>query len=199
MKNSTLNNSAILFFTVLMVAVIFCAVTSRNYQISNRATAGKVMSDAFVSYESLYYDYLQNIDHGTLLVDLRPPAYYDVSHLEGAHNIPFDELLKRNHQRKLKKYDHILLYADQEQLSVAAQMVLLGTGIENVRVIPGTFASIMQYVVETFDPSKAFYGEDKARWDHQRFIPIGSGETKAQPERSPSREIRETGAVIGGC
>ncbi|TVR40660.1 MAG: rhodanese-like domain-containing protein [Bacteroidia bacterium] len=199
MKNSTLNNSAILFFTVLMAAVIFCAITSRNYQISNRAVAGKAMTEGFVSYESLYYDYLQDIDNGFLLVDLRYHAYYEESHLAGAHNIPFDELLQRNHQRKLKKYDNILLYADQEQVSVAAQMLLLGAGIENVRVIPGTYSTIMQYVVEAFDPSRAFYNEDKARWDHQRFMPVGGGETKKQPETSPSREGMDPTAVIGGC
>ncbi len=200
MKNQTLNDSTLLFFSIIMLAVVFALFTSGKYGASNRQVVDKLQDNVFISYESLYtWHSSDSKERDQLVVDLRPPEEYREGHLAGAVNIPFADLLDRSHRRTLKTNSPVWLYAGHEHVSVAALTLLLGQGFENVQVIPGNFQAIKQHVVESFDPSRAFYRDDKARWDHQRFMPLGI--TK-EPDRKPSPAIPappEETPVPGGC
>lgn len=176
MNNSTLNNGSILFFAIIMVALASSFVVSRKYGTSNRQVAEQLQSD-FFSYEDLYVLHASGkLEDDYLLVDLRSEDAYLEGHLPGAVNIPSLLLAKRSERKALRTRMPILLYADQEHMAVAAQALLLGLGYDQIRVIPGNYHTIKAFVFDDFDPSRAFYREDKARWDHQRFMPLGSRE-----------------------
>ncbi len=198
MKNPTLNNSAVLLFAFLMISVAFCAFTSRDYGASNRQVIRAVADNGHISYERLYHLHHEGRLQDYLLVDLRSPAQFAAGHLNGAVNVPLDELLERTHRRTLRSKQPILLYAGSEHLAVAAQMLLLGQGKESVGVIPGNYATISSFLADDFEPSRAFYSEDKARWDHQRFMPISKDGQADKP--APVRvEEQHSDLIIGGC
>ncbi len=198
MKNTVLNNSAMLLFALLMASVAFCAVTSRDYKASNNQVIMAATGAEDITYEGLYHLYHETGLEDFLLVDLRNAGAYAVSHLEGAINIPLDELLDRQHRRSLRSKQTILLYADQEHLAVAARMLLLGQGKEAVQVIPGDYATIRNFLAGDFDPRRAHYKADKAQWDHQRFMPISRESQVEKPELIRVEE-QHSDLIIGGC
>ncbi len=199
MKNSTLNNGTILFFAIIMLALAFGFIVSRKYGASNRQVVKQLHGD-FFSYENLYALYASDkLADDYLVVDLRSAKAYLKGHLPGAINIPSERLTERQERKPLRTKKPILLYADKEHMAVAAQTLLFGLGYENIRVIPGSYHTIKEFVIDGFDPSKAFFSEDKARWDHQRFMPLGSREKekgKTTPELPSADEVSP---VIGGC
>lgn len=198
MKNPVLNNSAILLFAFLMASVAFCAVTSRDYKASNRQVIMAVTGADDITYEGLYHLYHETGLEDFLLVDLRSADAFAASHIEGAINVPLDELLDRRHRRSLRSKKVILLYAEEEHLAVAARMLLLGQGKEGVQVIPGDYATIRSFLTSDFDPRRAHYSADKARWDHQRFMPI-SRESQVEKPEVIRVEEQHSDLIIGGC
>lgn len=201
MNNQTLNNGTVLFFSLLMIAVLVSLIGSRHYRASNRQVAVTMQQSDYYSYGSLFA-MLRSGDarQDYLLVDLRDREVFDRGHIQGALNIPLQELTGRKHRKVLRANKTILLYSDSEHLSIAAKAVLLGKGAENVRVIPGGFTTIRSHAVDRFDPVRAHYNEDKARWDYQRFMPVGqpsaSGRAAPSPDESTD-SLKE--AVPGGC
>ncbi len=199
MNHSTLNNGSILFFAIIMVALASSFVVSRKYGASNRQVAEQLQS-GFFSYEDLYVLHASGkLEDDYLLVDLRSEDAYLEGHLPGAVNIPSLLLAKRSERKALRTRVPILLYADQEHMAVAAQALLLGLGYEQILVIPGNYHTIKAFVFDDFDPSRAFFREDKARWDHQRFMPLGNREEEGMQTVPVLPAAQETTTVIGGC
>jgi rhodanese-related sulfurtransferase len=200
MKNQQLNIIAILFFAVIVVAVAFCVITSKDYKVSNARLTENIQSKSFFNYAQL--NTLLNSGEASeyLLVDLRTSEDYLKEHLPGAINIPYDELLERNHQKTISEKPHVLLYSEAEHTTAAAQFLLMGQGINNVLMIPGDFNSISQYVIEDYSPARAFYSEDKARFDYRRFMDVrATGPSHESPSTPAIPEVEDSPPVVGGC
>ncbi len=200
MINQQLNYGAALFFAILILAVVFCQVTSKNYGASNTQVAEMLSDKSWFSYADLNRVISTDTKDQFLIVDLRSAAAFEKGHLPGAINIPGEELLERSHRRTLKGKKPVLLYAEQEHRAVAAQALLLGMGYENVRIIPGGFETIRENVMEGFNPQNAFYSSDKARFDFPRFMKAQTKESTEQRRATQSMpEPPEPTAIPGGC
>ncbi len=200
MKNQQLNTAATLFFAVIMAAVAFCVITCSGYEVSNLSTAKNIAGSAYFDYAELniLLSSAETLDY--LLVDLRCNEEFMHSHIPGAINIPYSELLDRNHLRKLRDRSQVLLYSDAEHITAAAQVILVGQGIDNIRMIPGGFNSIRQYVLEDFDPARAFYSEDKARFDYRRFMDVRTvSPSHAAPTIPGIPTVEDSPPLAGGC
>lgn len=196
MKNQTLNNSAIIFFGVIILALFFNFLTARNYNRSNREVASRLADSRYYNYASLYRE-LEGDFPGDdyLVIDLRSTGEFIKGHIPGAVNIPAEKILERKLKKLTGKNSKILLYAVSEEKSAGARVLLMGKGYDNVSIIPGGYLSVRERVLDGFDPSHAFYNEDKAAWEYQRFMPLGK-RTEAE-EGSPEPEVPTP--VIGGC
>lgn len=198
--NNQLNTAATLFFAVIMAAVAFCVITCSGYEVSNASTAKNIAGSAHFDYAELNILLRNGEGQDYLLVDLRNTEEYEQGHVPGAINIPYSELLDRNHLRKLRNGARVLLYSDAEHITAAAQVILVGQGVENIRMIPGGFNSIRQYVLEGFNPTRAFYSEDKARFDFPRFMDVRAvGPSHAAPAIPGIPVVEDNPAVAGGC
>lgn len=171
-----LNQSALVLFIFIMLAVAFCQFTAKNYGASNRQVAEQISEEGAISYASLHAILTSDQTNQYLVVDLRSEQEFHKGHIPGAVNIPHDQLLKRKHQRTLKRADNTLLYSDYEHLTIAAWVTILGQGHKNVRIIPGNYQSIKKYVIDDFAPTRAHHNEDKARFDYPRFMSMRADE-----------------------
>ena len=200
MNNQQLNTAATLFFAVIMAAVAFCVITCSGYEVSNLSTAKNIAGSDHFDYAELNILLTKGEGKDYLLIDLRNAEEYLQAHIPGAINIPYSELLDRNHLRKMSNGSQVLLYSDAEHITAAAQVILVGQGIQNIRIIPGGFNSIRQYVLEGFNTSRAFYSEDKARFDYRRFMDVRGIEPSHEVPTIPGiPEVEDSPPVAGGC
>lgn len=200
MKNQQLNTSAILFFAVIMVSVAFCVITCSGYEMSNASAAKTIAGKAYFDYAELNTLLKSGEVSDYLFVDLRDTDAYLQGHIPGAIHIPYAELLDRKHQKKMSNKSQVLLYSDAEYITAAAQAILIGQGIENVQIIPGDFYNIRQYVLDGFNPTRAFYSEDKARFDYRRFMDVMAVRPSHEaPSILGIPEVEDSPPVAGGC
>ncbi len=71
----------------------------------------------------------------TVLVDLRTKEEYDLYHLEGAVNIPYEDL--EEHKKRLKKQTTYILYCERGGSSLMAAKELSRDGFSIYTVIGG--------------------------------------------------------------
>ncbi len=200
MINQQLNYSAALFFAIIVLAVAFCQVTSKRYGASNARVAEMLSDKPYFSYADLHQVISTDTKDQFLIVDLRSTISFKKDHLPGAINIPEEDLLNRNHRRTLKDKKPVLLYAAQEHRAVAAQALLLGMGYEDVRIIPGSFETIRENVLEGFNPHNAFYSSDKARFDFPRYMSVQAIQSEGESRAAPLMpDAPEPNAIPGGC
>ncbi len=200
MKNHTLNNSTIIFSAIIILAMLINFLTARDYGKSNRMVAAGLSQDRYFSYEGLYSAMEGSFPgEGHLVIDLRSREEFQKRHIPGAVNIPAGEIPDRKNKKMLRKSDSILLYAGSEELAAGCRVLLHGMGIENVSLIPGNYQVIKERVLNGFDPSYAFYNEDKTRWEYQRFMPVGKSKRESRDALRANPDPEVPTPVIGGC
>lgn len=78
-------------------------------------------------------------DHSTLFLDARPKEFYDLGHIAGARNLPFEEFEKLFPEvmKDIDKNTLIITYCDGEhcQLSRELALALMNKGYTNVYVL----------------------------------------------------------------
>ncbi len=200
MINQQLNYGAALFFAIIVLAVAFCQLTSKNYDASNAQVAKMLSDKPHFSYADLHRAIATQQTDQFVIVDLRSYELYSEKHLPNAVNIPLEELLDKTHGRTLKSKKPVLLYAGEEHHAVAAQALLLSMGYEDIRIIPGSFETIKKNVLEDFNPGKAFYSGDKARFDFPRFMSVQAIQPEGRGQSAPLLpDAPEPTAIPGGC
>ena len=202
MTHKLLNNLALILFTLLVAALSFNLLMARDYKASNQMVLEQADTNEHVINFAVLNQWLHEENRQEMiLVDLRQPEVFQTGHLDGAVNIPAADVLKRKYRSTFGKKHPKLLIAENEAAAQAIRLILMGKGHENVMVMAGSYHLLEQHVLQQFDPSWAFYREEKAAWDYRRFMP-SSGALQQTREESPSiiPEIRtEVRSVQGGC
>ncbi len=202
MTTKLLNNGAFLLFAMIMAGLLFNAIASKNYSLSNsRVLEAALEEDFLISYAELEH-WLQKEADQVVFIDLRDSDSFARSHIPGALNIPAQDILAREH-RKLMEQDEIkLLYAGEEHIAVTAAMILHGKAVENMRVVPGDFSSLEALLLgnDALDPAYRYYRDDKARFDYPRFMKTSPVQTGEENPTTTIPEIKtEVISVQGGC
>lgn len=100
--------------------------------------------------EIIRVDELDRLDkNSTLLLDISTSTEYDTGHIEGAINIPLEEL--RNHLDELNKGKEIITYCHVGQRGYIASRILSQKGFK-VRSLSGGYKS---YVQQSFKPGNS--------------------------------------------
>lgn len=181
MKINTLNNGALLLFALIMAGLLFNAVFSKNYGRSNSAVLEAAMEpDFFISYGELesLFDTAEDRERISLddvvFIDLRDPEAFARGHVPGALNIPACEILDRKHRKAFRGNTPKILYAGEEHVAATSAMLLLGKGVEHIRVIPGGIHQLEEHLLHAgkLDPAYRYFRDDKARFDYPRFMKV---------------------------
>ncbi len=93
----------------------------------------------------LYEQALALVEKGAVWLDVRPAEEYEAGHLNGAINLPMNDL--RYQPATLAPEHHYLAYCDTGQQSAAAAFLLIERGL-NVSVLEGGFHSTPVEVLE---------------------------------------------------
>lgn len=203
MTNKLLNTGALLFFALMMTALLISKLSTGKYSKSNERVFELSLQDDFMM------DYLELLSHQQspsghiMFVDLRDPDLFARGHIPGAISVPRNELFDKTHRKVFKDAVTKVLYSGEEKHTIHAALMLLGEGYTNIRVLPGSFDIIEAHILtEEPDPAYYFHRDDKARFDYPRFMGSGSRPAAAeadQPVPSVPQIRTEMISVQGGC
>jgi len=94
--------------------------------------------------------------HRFHIVDTRGAKQFQESHIEGAVNIEWRQIISRRHELPLDK--PVLLYCDTGLLASRAQLALRLSGHENISVLWGGY--IIWSAQNTYETSQDVYGNE---------------------------------------
>ena len=139
------------------------------------------------------------------LIDLRSPIEFQKSHIEGAINIPIEEILEKQNLKifRDKNKTFVLCGKDQTEAS-SVWLVLKQTGIDNIRIMEGGYDSI-EYVSgdQGMVSTDKNFNSEKPAYDYKailnNFGPSALSPATSSPE--PVKMIRKEkkSAAEGGC
>lgn len=92
------------------------------------------------------------IKNGAKLIDVRTPDEFELGAIEGAVNIPLDEL--REHLSELQKDENMVIYCAVGLRGYLAQRILMGNGFKNVRNLIGGY-SLYVTAKANYSPKKS--------------------------------------------
>lgn len=137
-------SKGLLVVTVLaVVAVLIGLLTLNDNKPSYELTAEEMLAVMEDGDHSIGYKEAVKMiaeDDSYVLVDLRKVVEFNQSHVEGAINIPFADLLAKDQSALLSEEGkNFILYGESTSQASNAWMVLRQTGKNNVKFIPGEF------------------------------------------------------------
>jgi rhodanese-related sulfurtransferase len=204
MKVNTLNHISILFFSFVMVLMLVNLFTTNNYGKANSQVLEHFQHSDYIMDFFELHKALNEPESDYAFIDLRSADRYQEGHIPGAINIPFENLLTKNNQRKIKREKSKIpvLYASAEHTAHTARMLLLAKGFDsNIKVMAGDYEKALAWALEQFDPAFASYRDEKAKFDYRRFMQQGiqnQTQTEQNPGSIPGIKT-QTLTVQGGC
>ncbi len=150
---------------ILVVVVLVFARNNRNERFA--LNEEEALKTAMNTERTISPDALQKLRQSNpdqlRIIDIRSPADFAKSHLDGAINIPAQHLLDEEYQRMFHKKDlRFVLCSQEESEANGPWMLLLQTGVKNVAILQGGIQQAGEgqslLVAETarFDYAKAF-------------------------------------------
>jgi hypothetical protein len=172
MTYKTLNLLTLVFFLVLLAAISFSLLTTKGYRLANETVLQQTVHENYmVDYSTLNKWLNTSFPADMVVIDLRSGTQFMESNFRGSKNIPSNELFKTRNRRVLSGNKTKLLVADKESKAHIVRMMLLSKGYTNILVLAGDYQTASQHTADSFDPSFAFYRDEKAKWDYTRFFP----------------------------
>jgi rhodanese-related sulfurtransferase len=198
--NNTLRNISLIAFTFVLIVVLVNHFTTNQYGRSNRQVVQQLSdSGHFMNYHQLHA-VSKGLTAGFQLVDLRTAEEFAQSHLPGAINTPYPELLSRDNMKILQRLNDIpVLYGSSEAQAQTAMMLLLAAGIDKqIMIIGGNYQTALQHAIQDFHPSWTHYREEKARFDYRRYFNGSTADPSVKPAGIiPAMDVNSR--VGGGC
>jgi rhodanese-related sulfurtransferase len=192
-----LNNSALLFFIVIVFAIVFQLITSKSYEINKKDVLSEIVKEsAIMTFAELH----SIIDSGKMddyvFVDIRPEAQFEESSIEKSVNIPFENILTKKAKKVFNKEKPKIIIANVEPEAHLARITLIGKGFNNIIVLSGSYNQVIEHVINSFNPAYGYYSEDKAKFDYRGFM----SNSYSSGGGSKTQEVEtKTVTVSGGC
>lgn len=200
-KNETMNalrKNTLILFGLIMLAAIIRAFIPANYQKTATETITIDSSQPIFHYMQLHRIVAGNKFSNYEIIDLRTSVDFTKDHLQGAKNIPYKEFANSELFSEGSKKP-ILLYADTEAKAANAAFILLQTGIDNARYIPGNFETIKVFVLQNFNLEYAFYNEEKMKYNYKSYFSGSAHDSEQNKTSKPTTPRNMVQAASGGC
>jgi len=138
-------------------------------------------------------------------IDLRPHQEFELEHLKGAINIPFNSFTKNNNCKVFFEGDHInILYGSSTEEVVFAGFILKQLNIKNVYITHGNYDFIKQNIVDHYNVRSAYYNPEIPKYDYKEIM-ANANKEGASSSKSTIKVIaapikrRKKEAAGGGC
>lgn len=200
MKNNQLFNSTFLFFIVIILALIFSAVTHKvkGYKAANKEVLHTLQSPYLMSYYD-FSAFYNDTTAGYTLIDMRTAEAFAKNGLKTAKNIPFEKIFEKESLEILKDMEGTkLLIGSRQNQSSLAYLYLTSSGLTDIRILPGNYDLLYNHILTSPKPSYFFYNEEKAQWDFPRQMGGENAKSTGPAPVLPQQTEIKT-PVKGGC
>lgn len=135
-----INHITLLMAVFLLIAVSACQPDPVRYASSPEQLLEALQQSDFVLSPEAARQVVQAPAESQLLIDLRSPAEFEKGHIEGALNIPSQDLLLPETLVFFSRKDaQFILYGEDQAQANGPWLFLQQLGVENVKVLPGGY------------------------------------------------------------
>ncbi len=174
--SAKLPTAAIIFVAIIILGFVFMKHPNYEYRLSVEETLEEVikLEDA-MGPNQIVSIYLNN-DSLYRFIDLRTPFEFAKDHIEGAINIPENNLLAEEYKEILNQDDRInILYHEDHIKACGPWMVLTQLGYKNNKVLKGGFVYFKAHLIDEFSPLNGKYKNEQALFDYAEVIKVTKG------------------------
>lgn len=195
-----LNTATLFSLGVVLLAMLLQWIAAPAYRTSNSDLLAKtVEEDRWVLPHHLYEIIQSGQIENFLFVDLRTTGDYSQGSLQGAVNVPFENLLDRKSGKKLKSDKPLILFSGSESLTSVAGMMLHAKGYDRVFTLSNDYQFVKENVLEKYAPSAAMSKGEKARFDFNRYFKTNPNAQDVTSKPQPKIIETEVIQAAGGC
>ncbi|SEH05433.1 rhodanese-like domain-containing protein [Candidatus Venteria ishoeyi] len=195
----------VVFLFVIIVGFITTKEPEHKYVISITEMQAAVLDqkESLSPEESIKILYSHSPEYR--FIDLRNPHDYINGHIEGAVNIPLQNLLSEEYASLLEDESITnILYAYSQSQACGPWMLLKQLGYNNNRIMLGGYNFIKNNVMDNFTLRSNNYQDELAKYDYAKVVKETSGglnvgsKSKAKKALPVARKKKKK-AAAGGC
>jgi rhodanese-related sulfurtransferase len=192
-----LNNSALLFFFVIVFALVFQWITAKSYKTNKKDVLSEIVAESAVMTFAEFHGIIESEKMGDyIFVDIRPEDQFEESNIENSIGIPLEDILTKKARRVFKKEKPKVIIANREPEAHFARITLIGKGFKNIIVLSGSYDQVIKHVIDSFNPAFGYYSEDKAKFDYPGYMKnTNSSGSDAKSQDVETKKV----TVSGGC
>ena len=138
-------------------------------------------------------------------IDLRPQQEFELEHLKGAINIPFNSFTKNNNCHVFFDKDHInILYGSSTEEVVFAGFILKQLNIKNFFITHGSYDFIKENIIDHYNVRSAYYNPEIPKYDFKEIM-AKANKSGVKANKSTVKTVavpikrRKKEAAGGGC
>ncbi|MFO7613923.1 MAG: rhodanese-like domain-containing protein [Bacteroidales bacterium] len=193
MKNENmtpLRLGMMIMLAVLLAGILVFRIWPANYSmpLKEAATAAADQQGTAPIY---FWNEIRSAGTVPMIVDIRSREAFSQEYIDGAVNIPLDELLDRKNLKKLKK-SPVMIYGEQEATAHQAALLLNMLGVE-AEAVNSSFRHLQNTRLESGHAPALFFSEEKARYNYREYFKAFD---QAEPEPI---EVKVPMPSPGGC
>ncbi|NPA44562.1 MAG: rhodanese-like domain-containing protein [Chlorobi bacterium] len=197
----------IVFILIVILGLVTMEIPRHIYRLSTEEMLEKTMKHDYIIRYDKFFDIYHNNDSLYRFIDLRSAKDYQISHLEGAINIPISKILDFKYRDIVNQDEkiNVLYYSDQGG-ACAPWMILTQLGYKNNYILGGGYDYVKNHIIDEYSPMLGSFLGEKAKYDYKEIINNTAGGASAS---SASNDVSDTPAPIikkkasaeeeGGC
>lgn len=180
----------IIMLAVLLAGIMVFRFWPAGYSMPLKEAAGAAADQQGIA-PLYFWNELRSAETIRMLVDIRSREAFAQGYIDGAINIPLDELLIRKNLKKLKK-GPVMIYGENEAAAHQAALLLNMVGVQ-AEPVNSSYTHLKNTRLESGKAAPLFYSEEKARFNYRDFF-------KAFESEAPEPlEIKVPMPSPGGC
>ncbi len=198
----------VIIFLVGLIALSSCNLSpKKSFKLSPKEALAQANDQANVISPQLLADiyYTKSSAHNYRFIDLRPPNVFENGHVEGAINIPFQNMTKGDNCRPFFAGDLInIIYGSSPEQVIFAGFMLEQIGVNNYFIVLGDYDFIKENIIDNYNVYSAPYNPEIALYDYAHIVAETAGaqnQSQSNQMSKPAIKIqrRKKEAAGGGC
>ena len=199
---------------VLMILALIIAFVPQNTTRPYKLTAEQLLAEIrtgtqFITPDEVADKIVQK-DPSIQLIDVRNPREFDMFSLQGAINIPLQDILSENNFDILNQSTKMnILYSNGSTEANEAWLLTRQLGYQNNYVLQGGLNYWMETILNPLKPSSIVSNDEIARYDFRKAasMALGGGDVSSIATAAPASSAPKPGVVpvkkkkkaSGGC
>ena len=193
------------FVLILIVGFVSSKEPELKYEMSSEQMHIELLKRTEILTPEEAVKILYSNTPGYRFIDLRTPQDFINGHIDGAINIPLQNILSDEYNDFWADRSKInIIYANTHDQACGPWMLLKQLGHNNNRIMLGGYSFFRENVKDDFAIRSKNYHDEKAKYDFAKIVKetAGSGVSTAKPsqtKKAPPVRRKKKLAAEGGC